>query len=107
MADLDVRHLRRHRDEIVGHVAVAQLAGSIVDALLEQQAKGAGFTDPALPNGRQPLSGFCTGCELTLPVRVGVSTGRAGSRLARRLRAAGGARYEGDQESMPGRAEQG
>ena len=38
MADLDVRHLGRHRHQVVGHVAVEQLAALVVEAVLEQRA---------------------------------------------------------------------
>ena len=41
VADLDVRHLRRHRHEIVGHVAVEQLAALVIEAVLEQRGADA------------------------------------------------------------------
>jgi len=37
MAALDVRHLRRHRHQIVGHVAVEHLPALVIEALLEQR----------------------------------------------------------------------
>ena len=41
VADLDVGHLGRHRHQIVGHVAVEQLAALVVEAVLEQRAADA------------------------------------------------------------------
>ena len=38
VADLDVGHLGRHRHQVVGHVAVEQLAALVVEAVLEQRA---------------------------------------------------------------------
>ena len=37
MADIDVGHFAGHRNQIVGHVGVGQLAALVVDALLEQR----------------------------------------------------------------------
>jgi hypothetical protein len=37
MTALDVRHFRRHRDQIVGHVAVEHLSALIVQTMLEQR----------------------------------------------------------------------
>jgi len=41
MADLDVGHFHRHRHEIVGHVAVQQLAAVVIEAMLEQRGADA------------------------------------------------------------------
>jgi len=36
MADIDIRHFTGHRNQIVGHVGVGELAALVVNALLEQ-----------------------------------------------------------------------
>jgi len=46
VADLDVRHLDCHRDEIIGHVAVQKLSALVVLALLEQRRADACTTPP-------------------------------------------------------------
>src|SRR5215831_13666186 len=37
VADLDVGHLARHGNEVVGHVAVEELTACVIDAMLEQR----------------------------------------------------------------------
>ena len=41
VADLDVRHLGGHRHQVVGHVAVEQLAARVIEAVLEQRGADA------------------------------------------------------------------
>src|SRR3954468_1572291 len=37
MAHLDVRHLHRHRHEVIGHIAVEHLSALVIEAVLEQR----------------------------------------------------------------------